>query len=186
LFPTERRTGSCCHGHHLLSSLHLLACRSTGLSWRTFTMSRSLQASLGLLRRLRPPVRALAFSRPSDEGQAAWEFPNSNIKDVIATRSCLLYAGWIRDNMGTVYQPAHPPPSLLGWVSQPLSPIAGNDALTGSSRQPRSQDWSVNRCVVSSSRTFVRRLQTLVVAPHERLLRSPHTVVQVRLLRSNP
>ena len=31
-------------------------------------------------------------------GKAAWEFPSSSVNDVVATRSCLLYAGWIRDN----------------------------------------------------------------------------------------
>ncbi len=109
------------------------------------------------------------------------------MEDVIVTSSCLLYAEWIRDNMDTVYQPAHPPPSLLGWVCQPLSPIARNDASsTGFLRQHRSQGWSVIRRVVGRCRTFVRRLQTFVVAPHERLLRSPRTVVQVRLLRSYP
>ena len=54
--------------------------------------------SVGLLRRLRPPVRPLAFSRPGSPGQAAWEFPSSNTRDVTVTRSCLLYAGRIRDN----------------------------------------------------------------------------------------
>jgi len=68
-------------------------------------------------------------------------------------------------------------------VSQPLSPVASNDALnTGSSRQHRAQDWSVNRCVVSRSRTFVRRLQTPTGAAPRRLLRSPRSVVQERLL----
>jgi len=85
--------------------------------------------------------------------------------------------------MRAVWRPAHPPPSLLGQVSQPLSPVASNDALnTGSSRQHRVQDWSVNRCVVSRSRTFVRRLQTPTGAAPRRLLRSPRSVVQERLL----
>jgi hypothetical protein len=38
-------------------------------------------------------------------------------------RSCLLYAGWIGDNIYTVDSPADPPPSLLGQVFQPLSPV---------------------------------------------------------------
>jgi len=85
--------------------------------------------------------------------------------------------------MRTVWRPAHPPPSLLGQVSQPLSPVASNDASnTGSSRQHRAQNWSVNRCVVSRSRTFVRRLQTPWGAAPRRLLRSLHLVVQRWLL----
>ncbi len=87
---------------HLPAALHPFACRSVGIPWRTFTMSCPLQPGIGLLRRLRPPGRALAFSRPPHGGKAAWEFPSSSVNDVIATRSCLLYAGWIRDNMCTV------------------------------------------------------------------------------------
>jgi hypothetical protein len=34
------------------------------LSWRTFTLSRTLHPGIWLLRRLRPPCRTLAFSRP--------------------------------------------------------------------------------------------------------------------------
>jgi hypothetical protein len=49
---------------HLPSALHPFACRFLGLPWRTFTMSCRLPAGVGLLRRLRPPVRMLAFSHP--------------------------------------------------------------------------------------------------------------------------
>jgi hypothetical protein len=119
-------------------------------------------------------------------GKAAWEFPSSGVNDVVATRSCLLYAGWIRDNMCTVWQPTHPPPSLLGRVIQPRAPVARNDAsVAGSSRQHRSQGWSVIRLVVGRCRTFVRRLQTPGGATARRPPRSPRPVVPGRLLRSN-
>jgi hypothetical protein len=171
---------------HLPSALHPFAYRSVGLPWRTFTMSCPLPPGIGLLRRLRPPVRALAFSRPPHGGKAVWEFPSSGVNDVIATRSCLLYAGWIRDNMRTVWQPPHPPPSLLGRVIQPLAPVARNGAsAAGSSRQRRLQGWSVICGVVSRCRTFVRRLQTPRGATARRLLRSPRPVVPGRLLRSD-
>jgi hypothetical protein len=49
---------------HLLSLLHPFTSVSFGLPWRTFTLSWPLQPGLWLLRRLRPPLRALAFSRP--------------------------------------------------------------------------------------------------------------------------
>ena len=62
---------------HLLSSLHLLTIILFGLPWRTFTMSWPLQPGVWLLRRLRPPSRTLAFSRPAFAGQAVSEFPNS-------------------------------------------------------------------------------------------------------------
>jgi len=49
---------------HLHSALHPFTCLWTGFPWRTFTMSCPLQSRIRLLRRLRPPLRALAFSRP--------------------------------------------------------------------------------------------------------------------------
>jgi len=52
-------------GRHLLSSLYPLASIFTGLPWQSFTMSLPLQQGVWLLRCLRPPVRALAFSRPT-------------------------------------------------------------------------------------------------------------------------
>ena len=171
---------------HLPSALHPFACRSLGLPGRTFTMSCPFQSGIGLLCRLRPPTRALAFSRPPHRGRAAWEFPSSRVNDVIATRSCLLYAGWIRDNagrFGTRPAPHHP---ILGRVVQPLAPAARNDAsAAGSSRQHRSQDWSVIRLVVGRCRTFVRGLQTPRGAAAQRLPRSPRPVVPGRLLRSD-
>jgi hypothetical protein len=77
---------------------------------------------------------------------AVREFPSSNVRDVIAPLSCLLYAGWIRDNTQrsqSRYAPHHP---ILGQVYQPLTPVYLNDAYhAGSLRQHRVQDWSVNR-----------------------------------------
>ena len=49
---------------HLHSALHPLTCLSTDFPWRTFTLSVPLQPGIWLLRRLRPPFHALAFSRP--------------------------------------------------------------------------------------------------------------------------
>ena len=49
---------------HLRSLLRPFASVSFGLPWRTFTLSCPLQPGIWLLRRLRPPVRALAVSRP--------------------------------------------------------------------------------------------------------------------------
>jgi hypothetical protein len=69
-------------------------------------MSWPLQPGLGLLRRLRPPVRTLAFSRPTAVGHTVLEFPSSVTRDVLATRSCLLDAGRIRDSPGGREDPA--------------------------------------------------------------------------------
>lgn len=81
--------------------------------------------------------------------------------------------------------PGRPPTiPILGQVSHPFSPVVSPDASdAGFSRQQRAQDWSVNRCMVRSRRTFVRRLQTLTSAARSRLLRSPRPVVQERLLK---
>jgi hypothetical protein len=78
-------------------------------------MSSLLQRGVGLLRRLRPPVRTLALlSRPTAVGYTALEFPSSAIRDVLATRSCLLYAERIRDSPGGREDPAWPPLSHFG------------------------------------------------------------------------
>ena len=42
------------------------------------------------------------------------EFPSSAIRDVLATRSCLLYAERIRDSASGRKEPAYPPPSHFG------------------------------------------------------------------------
>src|SRR5215475_11415142 len=77
-------------------------------------MSSPLQRGVGLLRRLRPPVRTLALSRPTAVGHTALEFPSSAIRDVLATRSCLLDAERIRDSASGRKEPAYPPPSHFG------------------------------------------------------------------------
>src|SRR5262249_34456832 len=77
-------------------------------------MSSPLQRGVGLLRRLRPPVRTLACSRPTPVGHTALEFPSSAIRDVRVTRSCLLYAERIRDSPCGRKDPAWPPPSHFG------------------------------------------------------------------------
>lgn len=46
-------------------------------------MSSPLQRGVRLLRRLRPPVRTLALSRPTAVGHTALEFPSSTIRDVL-------------------------------------------------------------------------------------------------------
>jgi hypothetical protein len=97
---------------HLRSQLHLLVIISFSLPWRSFTLSDSLQIGLWLLRRLRPPPHALAFSRPP-WGRVVVEFPNSSVKDIL-TRSCLLYAGRAQEHSVLVVQPAQPPPSPFG------------------------------------------------------------------------
>jgi hypothetical protein len=77
-------------------------------------MSWPLQPSLRLLRRLRPPSRTLAFSRPTAVGHTVLEFPSSVARDVRATRSCLLYAERMRDSPGGREDPAWLPPSHFG------------------------------------------------------------------------
>ena len=67
----ERRRGApASEGHHLPSSLHPLTSLLTSLPWRTFTVSQLLPLGIWLLRRLRPPRRTLACSRPTIVGDS--------------------------------------------------------------------------------------------------------------------
>jgi hypothetical protein len=132
--------------------LQMLFCLRVFLPWRTFTLSVPLQPGIWLLRRLRPPFHTLAFSRPTEVGQVAWEFPSSNTRDVLVTLSCLLHTGRIGNNTCRRHgRQAHRHP-ILGQVFHPLSPVYLHDALdAGSSRQHRSQDWSVSRMRVPAA-----------------------------------
>lgn len=116
------------------------------LSWRTFTLSQPLQPGVWLLRRLRRPHRLLTFSPPGDPGKAVREFPSSRAQERTAPFSCLVYAGRIGDNtwQSPICQAQRHP--LWGQGYHPFSPVQLPDVSDpGFSRQPRSQDWSVNR-----------------------------------------
>src|SRR5712692_10290634 len=77
------------------------------LSWRTFTLSRLLQRGLWLLRRLRPLCCTLAFSRPFRARQCeSSSIPSEN---VVATRSCLLYAERLWSPFSDVHRKMYPP-----------------------------------------------------------------------------
>jgi hypothetical protein len=134
-------------------------------AWRTFTLSPSLQRGLWLLRRLRPPSRTLAFSCPVGQRCGSSPVPTS---ETIATRSSLLYAGWIGDNACQRSDFTGPPPSHFGsGVPQPLAPRPLHDASNrGFFRLHRSQDSSGQPRVARRSRPFLHRLQTPMVANH--------------------
>ncbi len=105
--------------------------------------------------------------------------------DVILLRalSCLLYAERIRDNTSRIHSRIAPRHPILGQVYQPLAPVWIHDALnTGSSRQHRSQDWSVSRLWLAAAELLSASLPTPEVADLWRLSPSPCTVVQVQLL----
>ena len=78
--------------YHLPSSLHPFALFSVGFPWRAFTLSWPLQPGIWLLRRLRPPYRALAFSHPI---QWVMQYGSSPVPTPMpfATRSCLRDTG---------------------------------------------------------------------------------------------
>jgi hypothetical protein len=150
----------------------------TGVPWRAFTLSMPLQHGLWLLRRLRPPSRPLAFSRPTYVGETSTEFPSSigREKQPVAA-SCT--PGGVRNNVCRTESRHTNRLPVLGRVYQPLSPVGSHDAHNGGSlRQHRSQGWSVIHRVVHRCRTFVRTLQTLACATVQRLVRSPYVVVQ--------
>src|SRR5260221_11911458 len=100
------------------------------LPWRTFTVSRSLQPGIWLLRRLRRLSRPLAFSRP----RRVKRCESSPVPSVamIVSFSSLLYAGWSVEtalNTSEVVE-ATTLPFGLGVVSA-ISPIAAHDAYNG-------------------------------------------------------
>ena len=69
-----------------------------------------------------PPSCTLAFSRPTEVGQTVWEFSSSTIRDVRATRSCLLYAGRVRAAFSSpLFLPLYPgnPSRIMGLLSPP-------------------------------------------------------------------
>ena len=111
----RRRGAPASKDRHLPSSLHLLAFFLFRLTLADLHhVLRHYSQAFGLLRRLRPPVRTLAFSRPTPVGHTALEFPSSAIRDVLATRSCLLDAERIRDSPYGRKDPVCPPPSHFG------------------------------------------------------------------------
>ena len=77
------------------------------LTRRNFTLSRLLQRGLWLLRRLRPLCCTLAFSRPFRARQCeSSSIPSEN---VVATRSCLLYAERLWSPFSDVHRKMYPP-----------------------------------------------------------------------------
>ena len=95
----------------------------TGVPWRSFTLSMPLQHGLWLLRRLRPPSRPLACSRPTSVGETSTEFPSSTgrAKKPVAA-SCT--PGGIRNNVCRTESRHTNRLPILGRVSQTLSPVA--------------------------------------------------------------
>jgi len=167
---------------HLLSPLRLFASLFTDLPWRTFTLSGPLQPGLWLLRRLGPPSRVLAFSHPL---QVEW-YGSSLLPliDVIAPRSCLLYAGWSYGTVLTRIQSRggyHLP--VLGMASQPVSPFYRHDASnTGFFRQHRAQGSRRFPWTGSEIQLFVNGLHTAGSAAPRRMPFNPLVTVQTRLL----
>jgi len=170
---------------HLLSPLRLFASLFTDLPWRTFTLSGPLQPGLWLLRRLGPPSRVLAFSHPL---QVEW-YGSSLLPliDVIAPRSCLLYAGWSYGTVLTRIQSrgGHHLP-VLGMASQPVSPFYSHDASnTGFFRQHRAQGSRRFPWTGSEIQLFVNGLHTAGSAAPRRMPFNPLVTVQTRLFMSN-
>ena len=140
---------------------------------------------MGLLRRLRPPSRTLALSRPTTVGQTVWEFPSANagaesVPEVPALRRV------VSGTPGAGGRPTHHPPSHGGpGVTTRFTWAFSRRLHPGCSRHPRSQGWSVIRLRVSSSRTVVRTLQTQRLAKPRRLLRGADAMVHASLLCSH-
>jgi hypothetical protein len=156
------------------------------LTWRSFTLSTALPMAFGYYAASVLPSARWHFRGLFAQVERRGSSPVPTRETCIVTLSCLLYAERIRDNTQRFQSRCAPRLPILGQVYQPLIPVYSHGASNaGFSRQHRSQDWSVNRLVVSSSRTFVRGLQTPRLAAPERLPRGPCTVVRVQLLWSN-
>jgi hypothetical protein len=100
------------------------------LSWKTFTMSRTLHPGFGLLRFLRPPSHTLAFSRPlaRQGGRGVPQFQDIRRIEIPVAACCRPGA------LGTTYRHTRPAGTqhhpILGQVYQPLSPVWLHDPST--------------------------------------------------------
>jgi hypothetical protein len=99
------------------------SCRSSSLSWQTFTVSRALHPGIWLLRCLRLPAHTLAFSRPLPRhgGRGVPQF--QSIRRIeIPVAAC-----YRPDAIGTTYRHSSPVGTrhhpILGQVYQPLAPV---------------------------------------------------------------
>src|SRR5207245_1637532 len=103
------------------------------LPWRPFPLSRPLQPGLWLLRRLRPPSRTLAFSRPLQEVKRYWSSPVPPQETFArSVAACSTPDGLETAPAGNPSPPARRLP-FLGQVYQPLTPGVTDDASAGSS-----------------------------------------------------
>jgi len=106
------------------------SCLPFSLSWQSFTMSRSLQTGVRLLRCLRHPSHTLTFSRPltRHSGVGLPKFHGVRRIEIPVAACCRPSAIGItyRDRTESRYQA----PSLLGQVYQPLSPVILHGPLT--------------------------------------------------------
>ncbi len=156
------------------------------LSCQSFAMSASLQRGIRLLCWLRPPTCTLAFSCPAKAGQATVEFPSSNAKDVIATLSCLLHSGRIRNNLCRSDE-RHSPRRTFWFRCLNHFHLS---RLTKPS--PQVSLVSIGRRTGRSTVSWLTVVELLSAgfAPQPlpmggRTLRSPDVVVQTSLLKSN-
>ncbi len=111
--PLCRRTRPHYFFRHLLSLVNPLLPASGSFPWQTFTMSFPLQEGVRLLRCLRPLFHTLACSRPF-VGVKWLESSPVPVGKLIVPGSCLLYAGWIGDNMYTQCRNGTPPTVPFG------------------------------------------------------------------------
>jgi hypothetical protein len=112
---------------HLPSALGPLTCLWIGVPWRSFTMSRPLQPSVGLLRRLCPPFHALAFLRPIT-GQGGVGVPQFQSMMWLQSVAAPYTPDALWSNPGPHAKSARQASSLLGRACQPVTPVYYDDA----------------------------------------------------------
>ena len=113
-------------------------------------------------------------------GTVVSEFPIPGQTTCRDPRSCLLYAGCIRNNVSTSWQTSRP--HTIPFWPRCISHfhLCGFTALMQVSlRQHRNQVWLVNPCMAQSCHTVVPGLPTLTSATRERRPGRPYTVVHV-------
>jgi hypothetical protein len=99
------------------------SCRSSSLSWQTFTLSRALHPGIWLLRCLRPPSHTLAFSRPLPRHgeRGVPQFQSIRRLELPVAACCRPGACGTTSGCRRPIHTLHHP--ILGQVYQPLSPV---------------------------------------------------------------
>ena len=155
------------------------SCLPFSLSWQSFTMSRTLQSGIRLLRCFRHPSHTLTFSRPLTRrgGVGLPKFHGVRRIEIPVAACCGPGALGTTPESRTTFRPRTIP--FGSGVSATFTCCRSRSLVAGSSRQHRNQVWSVTHGMALRCRTFVPGLPTLTSATRERRPGRPYTVIHV-------